>query len=394
MKRLSLYFSIGLVSSVCFEADAAGILRQRAAQAVRAASFVPIQGVVRSNWMPSSYLSQIRFASIAAKTPVLPGEYAVATTDIAFKQLLNPAEDKEVIISFLNTFVPVFAHDPVKDVRGAPTTIPPLPKTEEEKTTFMDMHVVASSGTRYIIEMQAHRHIQFDERALFYLCNTYGRQLSQTELSHKSWFRFLNPTIAIQVLDYDTNRIRGIADEELEDAMVNRVKDHKLPEGEFMKHYRLVDAKSGQEIRHIQMVQVELPRYIKRALFPPKKDFTPLEWWLSVLRHSKEYTHDYIETLSKQGIEMPDVIKKGFDRLSYRLWNAEMKREYNLQVADRELFATEYAVERSEGRAEGKAEGRAEGMIEGKIEVIRQLVIDGVLTKTQAAERIAKLKNE
>lgn len=58
------------------------------------------------------------------------GEYADPTTDTAFKHLLSPAieENKEIIKSFLNTFVPAFAHDAVKDVREASIAVPPLPK--------------------------------------------------------------------------------------------------------------------------------------------------------------------------------------------------------------------------------------------------------------------------
>ena len=57
------------------------------------------------------------------------GEYADPTTDTGFKHLLSPAieENKEIIKSFLNTFVPDFAHDAVVDVREAPTAVPPLP---------------------------------------------------------------------------------------------------------------------------------------------------------------------------------------------------------------------------------------------------------------------------
>lgn len=284
------------------------------------------------------------------------GEFAVATTDISFKHLLDPAQDSEVIVSFLNTFVPAFAHDPVKEVHSAPVVIPALPRDKErkEKATFMDLHVRAESGVSYIVEMQARRHILFDERALFYLCNTYGRQLSQAELRSKDWYRALKPTIGVQVLDYDSNRIRGVNDDEIEDDQVRRVKEHPLRDGDYTKHYRMTGGHSGQELDHIQMVQVALPRYITRPLFPPQKDFGPLEWGLSILRHSSKYSRDYLKELEAKKIIMPDIVKKAFDRLSYEKWNPDMQKEYRLQVEDREEFETMYAVERAEGHEEGK----------------------------------------
>lgn len=289
---------------------------------------------------------------------VFEHEFAVATTDISFKQLLDPSNDKEVIISFLNTFVPTFAHNPVKEVEPASIVIPSLPRDgdRKEKATFMDLHVKSESGASYLVEMQARRHILFDERALFYLCNTYGRQLSEAEMRTKDWYRSLKPTIAVQVLDYDSNRIRGIKDRDMEDMQVKRVREHPLPEGDYIKHYTMKDGHSGQELDHIQMVQVELPRYITRPLFPPKKDFSPVEWWLSILRHSAEYSQDYINTLAAKGIIIPEVVKKGFERLSYHKWNPDMQKEYRLQVEDREEFEAMYAVERAEGKKEGKIE--------------------------------------
>jgi hypothetical protein len=301
----------------------------------------------------------------ATHSKVFEHEFAVATTDISFKQLLDPSNDKEVIISFLNTFVPTFAHNPVKEVEPASIVIPSLPRDgdssdRKEKATFMDLHVKSKSGASYLVEMQARRHILFDERALFYLCNTYGRQLSEAEMRTKDWYRSLKPTIAVQVLDYDSNRIRGIKDRDMEDMQVKRVREHPLPEGDYIKHYTMKDGHSGQELDHIQMVQVELPRYITRPLFPPKKDFSPVEWWLSILRHSAEYSQDYINTLAAKGIIIPDVVKKGFERLSYHKWNPDMQKEYRLQVEDREEFEAMYAVERTEGKKEGEKTAKIE----------------------------------
>ena len=129
------------------------------------------------------------------------------------------------------------------------------------------------------------------------------------------------------------------------------------------------------------MIQVELPRYVTRPLFPPLKDFTPVEWWLSVLRHASEYTKAKIDNLAGQGIVMPPEVKIAFGRLDFSKWNPDQRREYALQVKDREEFETTYAVERAEGKAEGKAEGEkaakieiARGMLAKKMDI--KLIIE------------------
>ena len=63
----------------------------------------------------------------------------------------------------------------------------------------MDLHVISAQKTHYIIEMQAKRHVMFDERALFYACSTFARQLSERDLSAENWYLNLKPVIALQV---------------------------------------------------------------------------------------------------------------------------------------------------------------------------------------------------
>ena len=58
------------------------------------------------------------------------------------------------------------------------------------------------------------------------------------------------------------------------------------------------------------------------------------------------------------------------------------------------MFITEYdeartfAEQREEGREQGLEEGRAEGEITGTIKTLKGLVKDGLLTLSQAAERV------
>jgi|JI6StandDraft_1071083.scaffolds.fasta_scaffold97670_2 predicted transposase/invertase (TIGR01784 family) len=305
------------------------------------------------------------------------GEYADPTTDTAFKHLLSPAieENKEIIKSFLNTFVPAFAHDAVKDVREASIAVPPLPKPHL-KQTFMDMHVISQSGHHYVIEMQAHRHINFDERVLYYSASTYSQQLSEKELQDPMWYRNLKPTIAIQVLGYDTNRALGIKDK-VPDSLIERAKNNPLPDDQFMKHYIMTDKHSGQEIKHLQMIQIELPR-ARKNIFPPQKDFSLTDWWLSVFKFAPQYTQEAISDLEKQGIVIPSVIAQALERLYFQKWNPKEIHEYKTDTIEKEKYAVEFASERAEGKAEGKVEGKQKGIEE----VARNMVAKGMELET------------
>jgi predicted transposase/invertase (TIGR01784 family) len=280
--------------------------------------------------------------------------YAVATTDTAFKHMLSPTmgSEKNIVISFLNTFVPAFRGDPITDVQEAPVAIPAI-RRNGEKQTFMDLHVISSNKIHYIIEMQAKRHVMFDERSLFYACSTYSRQLSEKELSEEDWYIKLKPVIALQILDYDTNRVKGIKSD-VPDTLVSRVKRHPLPDGEFTKHYLITDINSGQTIDYLQLVQVELPRAESRKLFfPPTESYTLVEWWLSLLKHASDYTDDVIESFYGKKM-MPESIYRALKRLDLTTWDPRSVKEYQEDISRRDLYGTVLSVEREDGRKEGE----------------------------------------
>jgi predicted transposase/invertase (TIGR01784 family) len=299
-------------------------------------------------------------------------QYAVATTDTAFKHMLSLSlgSRKDIVISFLNAFVPSFRGNPVVDVEEAPVAIPAVRKVGE-KQTFMDLHVIASSGAHYIVEMQARRHVMFDERCLYYACSTYSRQLSERDLSDKDWYKRLKPTVALQILDYDSNRARGLQGD---DSLIFRVKDNPLKTGEYTKHYQMLDKTTGQTIDHLQMVQVELPRAEEaKTLFPPHRDFTIIEWWLSLLKHSNDYTEKIIREMVSAKV-MPHEVFCALERLDLSQWNPQEIKEYKEDLTDKSSFASMLEAERKEGRREARLElVRTMKKLQTDVEVIMKI---------------------
>jgi predicted transposase/invertase (TIGR01784 family) len=323
------------------------------------------------------------------KTLDAAGDFAIPTTDSGFKHLLStePGNEK-TIVSFLNAFVPTFRVDPVKSVSAAPTAIPALPYASL-KQTFMDVHVISQSGAHYVIEMQAKRHVNFDERALFYACATYSRQIQEEGFKDPVWYKTLKPVIGIQVLDYDTNRARGIKDEDIKDTLIERVKQNPLLGGEFLKHYLMTCQKSSQKLDHLQLIQIELGRVTKQ-LYPPRSDFNELDWWLSTFKFAGKYTEDYINELNTKGIVMPEPIKLGFERLRYSKWNPRDLREYKTDIIDREDNIVMLAIERAEGKEEGREEGEQVGLQKGREEEKKNMA-HKMLAKGMKVEEVSEM---
>ena len=217
----------------------------------------------------------------------------------------------------------------------------------------MDLHV-KTAKTHYIIEMQAKRHVMFDERALFYACSTYSKRL----VKGVPWYCELKPVIAIQILDYDSSRVMESTAAGVSDSLVRRAEGHPMTEGQFFKHYLLTDRESGQVIDHLQMIQVEIPR--GRELLrgkPDHKTFAAIDWWLELLCFSEDYSADRVADLKQRGVEIPEFFEHALQRLDRTVWSPQMQKEYDIDVTDRAALATVLAVERSEGKTEGKREG-------------------------------------
>ena len=312
-------------------------------------------------------------------------KYAIATTDTAFKHLLSPEEGNfDVLRSFLQTFVPSFHDDPITTIQPMPVAIPPL-RERGERQTFMDLHV-KTAKTHYIIEMQAKRHVMFDERALFYACSTYSKQLPQERLvKGVPWYCELKPVIAIQVLDYDSSRVMESTAAGVSDSLVRRAEGHPMAEGQFFKHYLLTDRESGQVIDHLQLIQVEIPR--GRELLkgkPDHKTFTSIDWWLELFCFSEDYSADRVTDLKQEGVEVPAFFEHALQRLDRTVWSPQMQKEYDVDLTDRAAYATVLAVERSEGKKEGISEGRKEGLLVGA----REMKKLKTMTNAEIAEKL------
>ena len=297
--------------------------------------------------------------------------------------MLSPNEEsnKELLISFLNTFVPAFRGDHVQRVEAMSSSVPILPK-KGEKTTFMDLRVQSETGTHYIVEMQARRHALFDERALYYAASVYARQALGRLGREKTWYYHLKPVIALQILDYDTNRVRGING--LPDSVkgddisfVERVKGAPMRNDQFIKHYMMTDLISGQKIDYLQLLQIELPRAerIKPPKHMTKEDIQ--EWWIHILAHAGDYTQEDVNRMYQHDKVMPDIIYKAFDRLDVNKWNPTMVKDYKDDLIEKERYSAVLEVEKAEGERRGERRGEIRGEKKGKEKIARKMLDRG-----------------
>lgn len=306
----------------------------------------------------SGILESLRFCSSSSQPPHTHQPiYADPTLDTAFKQLMWKKDSDPVALSFINTFVPDLQVQSLEFIESAPLALPAL-KHRGKKQTFMDFHVRSKDGHRYIVEMQPKRHVLFDERALFYACSVYARQLDEQDFTDEGWYKLLKPVIAIQIVDYDSNRARGLTAKTddgalVDDTLIQRVQNHPLPPGQAEKHYRMTDKYSGQIIDYLEMIQIELPRYDVDPLPKAGSKSSDKDWWIRILKDVMNYTEDQCELVQKQA---PNFVLEALERLKMSKWNPQMIQEYKDDIFRKEDYSTVLQVERKEGKAEALEE--------------------------------------
>jgi len=156
-------------------------------------------------------------------------------TDYAFKKVFGTIENKDLLISFLNSVI-VFSHcAKIKDLTiEDPYNIPML---KGMKDTFVDVKATLDNDTKVIIEMQVLNHKGFEKRVLYNMAKNYSVQLNNAED-----YQLLNPVIALSIVDFI-----------MFDNTPKTITNFKLLEKEAFINYS----------DDIELIFIELPKFTK-----------------------------------------------------------------------------------------------------------------------------------
>jgi predicted transposase/invertase (TIGR01784 family) len=113
--------------------------------------------------------------------------------DIAFKKIFGVEENKDLLISLINSIVG--AEDQVSDL----TLLNPYnPKNfREDKISILDIKAQGKDGKRFNIEIQISDEADYDKRALYYWAKLYTEQLKVRED-----YALLSKAIGIHILNF------------------------------------------------------------------------------------------------------------------------------------------------------------------------------------------------
>ena len=279
--------------------------------------------------------------------------------DIAFKKIFGVEENKDLLISLINSIVS--EEDQVSSV----TLLNPYnPKNfRKDKLSILDIKAEGNDGKRFNIEIQISDEADYDKRALYYWAKLYTEQLKASEdyspLSKAIGIHILNFTSIPSVKKY--HNVFHIREKESGIQYFKDLELHTIELKKFSDNAREeLSAILSRVKTKLDMWVAFLTRYdlLKADNLPQplnNQDLKKAITVLDVMNFSEEEREAYEEHLKWLRIEM-NTLKK-----------AEAKgREEG----------------REEGRAEGRAEGKAEGLAEGEkkrnLEIARNLLSKGV----------------
>ena len=124
----------------------------------------------------------------------MKAKYINPYTDFGFKKLFGEEGNKELLIDFLNQLLPV--HHTIQDLNFKNSEN--LADSSAERKAIFDIHCVAISGERFIVEMQKAKIKYFKDRSLFYVTFPIRDQAEKGEWNFK-----LQPIYFVAILDFE-----------------------------------------------------------------------------------------------------------------------------------------------------------------------------------------------
>ncbi len=216
--------------------------------------------------------------------------------DFAFKKLFGSEENKDLLISLINSIV--MEADRVKDIElRNPYN---LADYQAGKMSILDIKAQDTTGGWYNIEMQIGEDLNFDKRAIYYWAKLVTDQLSEGMM-----FRELKKTVSINILDFNF-----------------------VPtEIEYHNRYKIINTTTGEDDGLHDIFELH---YIEMRKF--KKDYhelaAPLDRWVTFLTKAHELTKGHIPiSLSSDPeiLKAIDAVDRMFDEEERAIYETRMQ---------------------------------------------------------------------
>ena len=269
--------------------------------------------------------------------------------DFAFKKLFGSEENKDLLISLINSIVSEQEQVIEVELKNPYN----LADYRAGKMSILDIKAKAENGHWFNVEMQISEDYNFDKRAIYYWAKLVTEQLSEGMM-----FKELKKTISINIMDF------------------NFIPTNK----EVHNCYKIINTATGKDDKLHDIFELH---YIELKKF--KKQYhqieTALDRWSSFLTKASQLDKEHIplELASDQ------AIVKAINAVD-RMFNEEERLVYEVRMQSLADLESKIASAEEKGRTKGKAEGKAEGINETTQNIALNLAHEGT-----SIELIAKV---
>jgi len=209
--------------------------------------------------------------------------------DFAFKKLFASPENKDLLISFINSML-----SEEEQIYNIELKNPyNIANYRKGKMTILDIKAVDEKGVWYDIEMQLAEQSFYDKRAFYYWAKVYSDQLESGDD-----FETLRKTIVISILDFNY-----------------------IDEDDFHNVYKVFNTKSKKEFSNVfEMHFIELSKF--------NKDYSSLsstlDRWVTFLNRAYEIDSSKIP----KELAVDKEIKKAIEKLDIMYLDSEEREIY------------------------------------------------------------------
>ena len=265
-------------------------------------------------------------------------------TDFGFKRLFGEEANKDLLIDFLNTFLPEKHRVKTLNFRNTEQ----LGAIALDRKAVFDIFCEAESGEKFIVEMQKAKQLFFKDRALF--CTAFP--IREHAEKGDAWRYELQAIYLIAVLDF-------IYDEQTE--------------RKFLRDVTLKDQDGELFYDKLHFIFLQMPCFTKtEAELETHQD--KWSFFLKNLSSFDDIPAILNEPVFEQAFETAEVARMS-------------KLEYERYDRDRMIYwdnNSAHWTAITEGEAIGMEKGMEKGRAEGKIEIARNMKSDGVDPKVIA----------
>jgi predicted transposase/invertase (TIGR01784 family) len=267
--------------------------------------------------------------------------------DFAFKKLFGSEENKDLLISLINSIITEDEKIKSIELRNPYN----LADYRKGKMSILDIKAKDEKERWYNIEMQIGEDLNFDKRSIYYWSKMVTEQLSEGMM-----FKQLNKTISINILDF--NIVSSSLD--------------------FHNIYKILNEKTGKNDELHDMFELH---YIELKKF--RKDYSQiantLDRWITFLTKANKLDK---QNIPKELSEDPEILKAIAE--VDRMFNEDEREMYNIRLQEQMEFESKLDSAFEKGIEKGIEKGKKEAkLIMAKKLILKNLSIEDIIEMTE-----------